>query len=709
MATFKKLLWTLAAIPLLTACSNDDFPGQGGSDSEGKGEGVFMTVNFTPVNKDQTRSYTDKDNHSSSGVEIGRDVENQINGVLIVLASRSETPARNNRFIAASYVDNRLTSNADYTIYQATAKFGKTSIAGYYSTITLVPGTNPSVNVFIYCNPSDRLKTFFLEELKAQDDASKWVNQAYELASATDDALWKITGTGETAKGNFMMTNVSNARRFFPQTLEAWNLYGTEANPFDLSGMNNEGTDNEVDNISGQGGSINVHRNAVRFDFCDGSQLGPEDGYPNGNGVKGTANTYNVMVSSSTTGGVTTVTPLVQATIVNMSLVNLLNKEYYLGRTSSNGLDENITLLGAEKNWFTDANGTQEPDPDNETGYKLGNYVVSPWAAEKNAGIESGFSTYFYSPFFDENGTVDYRNAHWQTDYLSDVLAADKPDDGTMHYKIWRYATENTIPGENENQTEGQSTGVVFKAKLKGAEGLQSGDQWDKMLYAALNNASNQNRNPEKDPILYLFSGKLYCTWEHVQAAALAAAGFDANKGQNQDLDRSSTLFRAVYGEGGVGEVKDSDNKVIFKDDEEADSNSANSKWAAWVAGGRPGSTSQLNLAFKEAVVNATFTIYQTSEDKKTGWGYYCYYYYWNRHNDNGDNGNMGPMEFATVRNNVYKLAVTRLNTLGHPRIPENDPDKPTPDTPDEKDDLYLTVSVQVVPWVVRFNNIEFW
>ena len=90
------------------------------------------------------------------------------------------------------------------------------------------------------------------------------------------------------------------------------------------------------------------------------------------------------------------------------------------------------------------------------------------------------------------------------------------------------------------------------------------------------------------------------------------------------------------------------------------------------------------------------------------GPGFYFYYFYWNRHNDNGRNGGMGPMEFAVVRNNVYKLSVTRISQLGHPRISSNDPDKPTPDKPDEDGKLYFTVNVEVLPWTVRVNNIIF-
>ena len=68
----------------------------------------------------------------------------------------------------------------------------------------------------------------------------------------------------------------------------------------------------------------------------------------------------------------------------------------------------------------------------------------------------------------------------------------------------------------------------------------------------------------------------------------------------------------------------------------------------------------------------------------------------------------MGPMEFAVVRNNVYKLAVTKISQLGHPRISENDPHKPGPGTPDEDESVYIEVTSEILPWVVRVNNIEF-
>lgn len=104
---------------------------------------------------------------------------------------------------------------------------------------------------------------------------------------------------------------------------------------------------------------------------------------------------------------------------------------------------------------------------------------------------------------------------------------------------------------------------------------------------------------------------------------------------------------------------------------------------------------------------NAGFTGYNPDTDGK----YYAYYYYWNRHNDNGKNTEMGPMEFAVVRNNVYKLCVDKIAKFGHPdpTDPKNpDPDPVDPDDPDEELNYYFTVTVKVLPWVVRVNHIEF-
>lgn len=44
-----------------------------------------------------------------------------------------------------------------------------------------------------------------------------------------------------------------------------------------------------------------------------------------------------------------------------------------------------------------------------------------------------------------------------------------------------------------------------------------------------------------------------------------------------------------------------------------------------------------------------------------------CYYTYWINHADDGDDNMIGPMEFAIVRNNVYKINVTGISGIGTP------------------------------------------
>ena len=157
---------------------------------------------------------------------------------------------------------------------------------------------------------------------------------------------------------------------------------------------------------------------------------------------------------------------------------------------------------------------------------------------------------------------------------------------------------------------------------------------------------------------IYVFNNKLYGTWADVKTAAVA--GTDAN-------------LQAAYNQAAAGL--------------EADVEPAAAAAAA-----------------------AGFTGYSADGGK-----YYTYYYYWNRHNDNLDPYKMGIMEFAVVRNNVYKLCVDSISKFGHPTPPTDpthptdpDPDPVKPGDPDESVNYYFTVTVKVLPWTVRINNIEF-
>ena len=134
--------------------------------------------------------------------------------------------------------------------------------------------------------------------------------------------------------------------------------------------------------------------------------------------------------------------------------------------------------------------------------------------------------------------------------------------------------------------------------------------------------------------------------------------------------------------------------------------------WAAVTTAATPGTDAALTAAYEAvkanpedlaACANAGFTVYTPVDGN-----YPVYYYYWNRHNDNGKPNEMGVMEYAVVRNNVYKLAVTNISKFGHPEDGEGDPDDGGSEREDEEERHYFQVSVKVLPWTVRVNDIEF-
>lgn len=74
-----------------------------------------------------------------------------------------------------------------------------------------------------------------------------------------------------------------------------------------------------------------------------------------------------------------------------------------------------------------------------------------------------------------------------------------------------------------------------------------------------------------------------------------------------------------------------------------------------------------------------------------------CYYFYFNKHNEDNMPQYVSNMEFANVRNNIYKLYIEKVGRIGT--------FKPT-DVDDW--DTYFTISVTVRDWLVRVNGIKF-
>ena len=95
------------------------------------------------------------------------------------------------------------------------------------------------------------------------------------------------------------------------------------------------------------------------------------------------------------------------------------------------------------------------------------------------------------------------------------------------------------------------------------------------------------------------------------------------------------------------------------------------------------------------SLTGTNLDIYQAKKFEKGDNGYECYYTYWIRHLDNYKSTIMGVMEFAVVRNNLYRMLITNVSGLGY-HVPTINTD-----TPDEGE-TYLKVVLNVKPWIVR-------
>lgn len=286
----------------------------------------------------------------------------------------------------------------------------------------------------------------------------------------------------------------------------------------------------------------------------------------------------------------------------------------------------------------------------------VGNYVVSPNFTDKAATSIASLSGNYFEAF---SGLANYEALTMYANINEWYKTADEDNDENWTatdkdgYKIWRYVTENTIP-QVDNQRKGITTGVVFKGRITNPQ-----------------NDLMKNAMDAHKPI-YFYNGTCYGDIANLRRVVA-------------NLDESATMrnkFETVFaGKDYLAFTTNDEGERVYSVADNA----------------LEDATAEMN--------NSTFKIIRPSSDDNQ---YYVYYVYYNRHNDNGNNNAMGVMEFATVRNNVYKLSVTKVSDFGHTNDPKDDPDPEKPDQPDETPKTYFQVSCRVLPWIVRINNIEF-
>lgn len=704
-------------IPLLSAlaltmasCSDDMLDKTGGKYDDGSYAYIRTTIALPTAG---TRSQTDEDdgqtnsdgtsasdpeNKPTDDFEYGYDFENDVRSVLLVIATENDEYITH---LIITGLTNLSTSGQPYQ-FTADAKIPYATLEKAYGSDGAFKDASksnrPNVRLYAFCNYTRDLYDQF-EALEANSLDTEWVNFKGTVEENASQPGQKPTSTSSVwSPRSFLMSNYNVYTAEFPGDLDEWDPYADTGNPLVLTKVGY--LDDPTTAVSKP---INVERSAARIDFRDGSENGD----------------YTYQIKMKIDNNPENDLSVFAVQLKRMALVNMSKEFYYLRRVSNDGLNTNSTLCGLET---------------------PRNYVVDTDAEAKNGGgmEASEAANYFNFPLFDETG-AHYNNMGysdggrygWYVNDIEDVLAGQTDlwsGSKDNRYHIWRYVTENTIPSINDQQVQ-QSTGVIFKAAIKlgddvVGDGSGKGDKYvSEALITALNRANGVDGyekaiKPSDLPAIYSFHNRLYAGVADIVDEAL----LDGDGG---------SLYTAV-----LDIIKNwyitGDSKV-FTYSETAPANSVQLDLviANQILNGlEPTDGSKdyrtgYTINFEDPDADAAYdgfdesrfiemcpaqdiTVFIPTDDDGEGLGYYCYYFYWNRHNDNLHNGKMGLMEFATVRNNVYKLAVTGITGMGHPRRTEDDPDPVEPHDPDEELMNSIQVEINVLPWVVRVNDIVF-
>lgn len=685
MKKWMRILAGVLAMSLMAACHPDEKDKGNGPVGPGmneKEDPAYMAVQISLPGGRAAKAGSG----NIVGTEVGQEYENRVSNMLIVLAK-----AEDDSFITYGEVVNPAGAGANGNL-TAVSSMNRSGLTRYYN---VADGATVSgkIHVYVFCNYTAELLAVVTEAGRASEAAEtgaesresrNWIHAVGHLAGQDE---------GIMTRGAILMSNAAIAERQLPTSVEVLNRYVNDpTHPFQLCG-DNSGDGGVNNGQDGQPNPIKVQRAVARFDF---KQLHD--------------NTYTIVTKGIGSGDL-------QVELVRMGLVNLNRQFYFLKRVAAAdasvaNMKANAVICGAETGVGADASARNYVlDADAEAQYKTAN------GSGAKITLDKAYQDAYRHLLFNLSGQVtDNERIYWKNVRI-ETLADSTASNGDDQYKIWTYVTENTIP--HAEARVGVATGIVFKGQLLATEGTNDA------LKAAVAGKYGQGEDasfladkyvtklPQRDaqgqviaggdtlvfPILYAFGTPdrtLYVGW---------------NDQVKQAMDNRSSYYNATLA-------------AAAATPNVADESGAELSPDAWYQKLIAASEEQKDAVlskFKQSATKAGFTLYQASDDAvgmsegsaaepavKSGEtrGYYCYYYYWNKHNVDDLEGTMSPMEYAVVRNNVYRISVTGIRYFGHPRITANDPDPLTPDSPCEKNDLYMSVNVEVADWTVRENNI---
>lgn len=313
--------------------------------------------------------------------------------------------------------------------------------------------------------------------------------------------------------------------------------------------------------------------------------------------------------------------------ITGAALVNNLTAGSYLLKRVADDVNGVPTYLGNET-----------PDAGVQT-----NYVLDPWTAGKTSannsftigGEANKTAKDLYGEWF---GNISQDPNHW----AAYVQPGTEMTVGTEKWQRIGYTLENTTAAEEAGKR--YSTGVVFKAKFnpQGVANYQNGATFFALgthLFASM-----------EDMMTYVYGADFSQFDDKIDACDNWASvkTFAASL-----LDNDPSGYKAFL----QGQDKAQDLAQVKE----------SLKWSAYMLS-KCGYSASLNETYKvELDQNGIVTRnalqsygVRTYEDAT------CYYTWWVRHSNDNNDETKGIMEYAIVRNNIYKLTVNSIYSLGN-------------------------------------------
>lgn len=423
-----KHLWkfTFGALALaLASCSSEAPAPNNGNDADGD---VYAALRIKlPTG---TRA-------GNAGQEYGQDSENYVSKILVVLTTKNTS----GDYIFLTY-DEADAMGGDQIPGDHETTDGQTPVNELKYTLNFsakdmnpsaldVAGSNEGADIYVFafCNPTTRLRTI----------VSNWIPGV----TSFNGNSFGVVGGGNSIwnANNFLMTNCH-----IPDAVTL---------PSRSSLVQNHNTPEKALNL----GTVHVKRLAARFDFALGGE-----------------NADNKYEIKNTSGDGTMGT----VELTDIAMFNIAKNFYYLPRSNDRwDWTGNTTLCGDLESYVMsyNANGFKQQSLANGEYKKyyfanlIGNTFATgetedPGTAQPDGGGSTKLTWTSIRPA-DWNSKTQDNNDGWTQDPKND-------------YRIWRYATENTIPASSgESITAGQKVGITTGVVFKGTFTPTNAELWN--------------------------------------------------------------------------------------------------------------------------------------------------------------------------------------------------------------------------------------